>query len=79
MKAMQNDPLSIFCHDWKVQFQPPSSSIYEFSGSFQWPNEEEEENLNVLNVLWTNMTIATNDAYLLIMYIGCDTRAALNT
>jgi len=68
-----------------VQLEPPRREIYDFVGNFSIclteGSEEKvytEEPLSLENTLWANTVIASGSAIVLVLYVGDETRSALN-
>lgn len=68
-----------------VQLEAPRKEIYDFVGNFTISQNEGSENkvyveepLSLENTLWANTVIASGSAIVLVLYVGEETRSALN-
>ncbi len=69
---------TIFKKHWQVTVDAPSSSIYEFSGSYQSDGDISEP-LGISNAIWANMKTTTEDMLVVVVYTGKETRIVLNS
>ncbi|GJQ11831.1 hypothetical protein GpartN1_g3622.t1 [Galdieria partita] len=68
-----------------VHLEAPRKEIYDFIGNFSISQTEEseekfytEEPLSLENTVWANTVIASGSAIVLVLYVGEETRSALN-
>lgn len=58
---------------------PPNDNIYEFFGIFKTNDDQNQEALNLENCLWANTKLATAKILGIVLYVGKETRTALNS
>ncbi|KAF0853026.1 mitochondrial phospholipid-translocating ATPase [Andalucia godoyi] len=64
----------------RVYAEAPRKEIYEFVGTFQRGDDEQEpEPVSLENTMWSNCVVASGTCVLLIVYTGRETRAVMNT
>lgn len=73
-KSMDATKLSGF-----AKFEQPTNHIYEFKGVFvNEQNREADEPLGLNNTLWASTVLCSSHAVAMVIYIGRETRIAMN-
>jgi phospholipid-translocating ATPase len=78
-EAMHKIPEVVFNNNWVLEVDPPNDKIESFKGVFKTDRPEDRQPLDLSNTIWSNMTLATGDVFLLAMYVGQETRTSLNS
>jgi phospholipid-translocating ATPase len=69
---------AIFSKYWQILVEAPCDSIYSFDGNFK-DAENNTEPLRLSNTIWANMKISTGNVLVVVIYVGKETRMALNS
>lgn len=69
---------AIFSKYWQILVEAPRDSIYSFDGNFK-DADNNTEPLRLSNTIWANMKISTGNVLVVVIYVGKETRMALNS
>lgn len=78
--SLLNLPLfsSLFEYQWRLKIEPPNDRIYEFNGMCSDENSIMEP-LRISNIVLANMSVASTDILVIVIYVGKETKMSQNS